>query len=159
MYGRSQSQRSRTPITSSTESKYSDKDLSQTKIQDAAQQFVNVLIDANVTDPRDLQLQKNLADTVGTLSWSENLASAVLKCLESALRNNINLGKTIELALEKAVAAATGFAKDHPVYFTLIALGVLVIVAPWVLEWLGFAEIGIIEGELSSPTCWIVLIE
>ncbi len=52
-------------------------------------------------------------------------------------------------AYDKAVAAAVGFARDHPVWTTLIAIGILVVLLPWVLEGLGFGELGPIEGMLS----------
>ena len=43
-----------------------------------------------------------------------------------------------------------GFVKDHPIMCTVIALGVLVTVAPWVIQTLGFCagfgELGPIEG-------------
>ena len=57
---------------------------------------------------------------------------------------------------EEALKATEGFATDHPVWtaivFTVIALGVLVLVAPYAVEWLGFwagfGELGPIEGKL-----------
>ena len=135
--------------TVSAEQKYYDYDQSQAEVSAAAQQFVAILTSAKTDNLDDYQLRKDLNNAVSTLSWSERLASAILACLEAALRNGVKLGKTVELAGEKAMAAAEGFAKDHPVYFTLIALGVLVLVAPWVLDLLGFAEMGVVEGKLQ----------
>jgi hypothetical protein len=53
-------------------------------------------------------------------------------------------------AFEKATGAAIEFAKEHPVYFTIITLGVLVILAPWVIEALGFVEAGIVKGKSDT---------
>ncbi len=57
-------------------------------------------------------------------------------------------------AYGKACEAARvfeGFAKEHPVavgvFVTVVAIGVVVLLAPEVLEWLGFVEWGIVEGE------------
>jgi hypothetical protein len=36
------------------------------------------------------------------------------------------------------------------VLVTLIALGVLAIMMPWLMAWLGFAEEGIVEGKLDA---------
>jgi hypothetical protein len=36
--------------------------------------------------------------------------------------------------------------KDHPIMCAVIAIGILVVLAPWVIEALGFAEGGILEG-------------
>ena len=56
-----------------------------------------------------------------------------------------------------AAKAIEGFAAEHPiataVFCTVIALGVLVILAPYVLEALGFAELGPIEGKFG-PCGW-----
>ena len=57
-------------------------------------------------------------------------------------------------AYEKACEAAMcfeGFVKEHPVavgvFCTVVAIGVVVLLAPEVVEWLGFVEVGIVEGE------------
>ena len=46
------------------------------------------------------------------------------------------------------------FAKDHPVasagLLTIVAVGVLVILAPAVVEALGFAELGPLEGSFAA---------
>ena len=50
-------------------------------------------------------------------------------------------------AAEKEAGRAAGFAKEHPLYCTVLALGILVWLGmPWVLTALGFAEEGIVEG-------------
>ena len=50
-------------------------------------------------------------------------------------------------AFDKAIDAAVEFVKDNPIFCTLVALGILVILAPWAIEALGFGELGPIEGE------------
>lgn len=53
-------------------------------------------------------------------------------------------------ALAQAKHTAVGFAEDHPVYATLIALGILAILMPWALEILGFGDLGPIEGSFAA---------
>ncbi|CRG88118.1 hypothetical protein PISL3812_05145 [Talaromyces islandicus] len=53
-------------------------------------------------------------------------------------------------ALAQAKHTAVGFAEDHPVYATLIALGILAILMPWALEILGFGDLSPIEGSFAA---------
>lgn len=88
--------------------------------------------------------------------WSEYLAAKVLAALETVLRAGKDLGPALSAAYERACEAAKGipgFAADHPlataVFCTVVALGVLVVLAPYVLEILGFGELGPVEGKES----------
>lgn len=88
--------------------------------------------------------------------WSEYLAAKILAALETVLRAGKDLGPALSAAYERACEAAKGipgFAADHPlataVFCTVVALGVLVVLAPYVLEILGFAELGPVEGKES----------
>ena len=87
--------------------------------------------------------------------WSEYLAAKILSALETVLRAGEKLGPAMRAAYEQACEAAKaipGFAADHPlatgVFCTVVALGVLVVLAPYVLGILGFGELGPVEGEL-----------
>lgn len=67
------------------------------------------------------------------------------------------MGPAMTEAYHGAAKAADGifkFAKDHPFATaglrTLIAVGVLVLLAPWVVEALGFAEFGLVEDKYIS---------
>ncbi|OJJ98363.1 hypothetical protein ASPACDRAFT_79838 [Aspergillus aculeatus ATCC 16872] len=53
-------------------------------------------------------------------------------------------------ALRRASEEAFEFAQEHPVYTTILALGVFVALMPWVLEVLGFAELGPVEGSFAA---------
>jgi hypothetical protein len=53
-------------------------------------------------------------------------------------------------AYDKAVteaAKSADFARDHPVWTTLIALGILAVLLPWVIEALGFGVEGPVARE------------
>ncbi len=116
--------------------------------QDVATSILDALYDA---EKPGQCLERTLDDLVGDYGWYESLAVALLQQLENALRAGVPMGRAMKDAFEKSVAAATGFAHDHPVFCTLVALGILVVLAPWVIEALGFGEWGPIEGTSSPP--------
>lgn len=60
------------------------------------------------------------------------------------------MAKAASDALTQAEGAAIGFAKEHPAYATLIALGILAALMPWVLEILGFGGLGPIDGSFAA---------
>jgi hypothetical protein len=95
-------------------------------------------------------LHMQLDSIVGTYGWKENIAKWVLEKLSRALEEgHEKLGPTIRDAYHKAVEVAMsieGFVVEHPVFCTIIALGVLALLSPWVLGALGFGELGPIEG-------------
>lgn len=91
-------------------------------------------------------LRKSMQDIVGQQGWKENIAKAVLRGIEDALTQGAQVGTVMKEASEKAVQAAIGFARDHPYFCALIAIGVLAILMPWALEALGFTELGPAEG-------------
>lgn len=122
---------------------------------------VNITIEENTTaadvlrtlfsaDQGGKHLKKSTQDIVGKLGWTENIAKAILGGVENALRQGVQMGKAMREASEKAIAEAAGFAQDHPYFCALIAVGVLAILMPWVLEALGFAELGPVEGEIDN---------
>lgn len=129
---------------SSHEPKYRDEDPIQTDVDDAAARFVGALLSAST---KNSSLEVGLKDSINTCSWTESLAKIVLVKLQDILKSGANMGSAMTAAFQKASEAATEFAKEHPVYTTLIALGILCVLAPWVLEVLGFAELGPVEGE------------
>lgn len=95
-------------------------------------------------------LHKQLNEQISTESWSEAIATALLHGLESAIKTGAQMAKAASDALTQAKDAAIGFAEEHPVYATLIALGILAILMPWTLEILGFGELGPIEGSFAA---------
>ena len=88
--------------------------------------------------------------------WSGMLAEGVRKGIEAAFTAGKEMNAAMQLAYDKACEAVTvfeGFAKEHPsataVFVTVIAIGVLIILAPYIVEMLGFGELGPIEGQNS----------
>lgn len=102
------------------------------------------------------EVRTKVADVVGVKSnWTESLARAVLECLAKAVETGVveKTGGALKEAFDKAVEAAKAvglWIEKHPVLFTIIALGILVVLLPWVIEALGFAELGPIEGTFAS---------
>ena len=99
----------------------------------------------------DQNLEEELRNVIHTEDWYESLAKGVLDHLIYALKTSKVMGKAMKKAFDKASSAATDFAQKHPVYtaaiITIIAIGVLVVITPWVVEALGFGELGPIEGK------------
>lgn len=100
------------------------------------------------------QLQAKLNEIVGEYGWTERVAEWLLVKLEQVLKAADKVGPALKDAYDRACEAAMqieGFVKEHPVFCTVIALGVLVTIAPWAIEALGFGELGPIEGMSCPP--------
>lgn len=112
-----------------------------------ADDVINVLL---TTDLRGPALQMRLDSIVGTYGWRENVAKWMLEKLSRMIEwGHDDFGPAMRDAYEKSLEAARateGFVKEHPVFFTVVALGVLAVLMPAVLGLLGFAELGIEEG-------------
>lgn len=115
--------------------------------EDITIEVVNILRTAE-KDGHDLK--RKFDDAVGTTGWTEDIAIAILGALEQALNDTATVGQVMKEALEKAAHEAYEFAREHPVFCTVLALGVLVLLAPWVIEALGFGELGPIEGSFAA---------
>lgn len=125
-----------------------------------AADLVNILRTAQKTTP---QLHHDLNSTVAASTsgggWTEGIARAVLNRLVDLVstESREKLGPAVREALERADEVASGvfgFARDHPVavavFCTVLAVGVLWFMAPWVLEVLGYAAEGPVEGEFRG---------
>lgn len=121
-----------------------EKDKAGRSAQDIAQEFVDKLYSA---EKNGSDLVRTLDSIVGEYGWVENIGVAILSGLERAIKTGVEKGPVIKEMSEKATNAAFGFAKDHPIYCTIIAIGILVLLAPYVLELIGFGELGPIEGK------------
>ncbi|KAF2751051.1 hypothetical protein M011DRAFT_396104 [Sporormia fimetaria CBS 119925] len=119
-----------------------------------AEEIATELVDAILSAEKGgRELFLKLDNIVNPTGWSERVAEWLLVKLEAALRVANKLSPYVKDAYDKACEAAKateGFVLDHPVFCTVIALGVLVIIAPWVIEALGFAELGPVEGSFAA---------
>ncbi|KAJ5946114.1 hypothetical protein N7454_002953 [Penicillium verhagenii] len=95
-------------------------------------------------------LRKQLKEEMYITSWSEEIGKAILHGLEDAIKAGTEMAQAAADAAAKCKDAAIGFATEHPVYATLIALGILVLLMPWALEIIGFGELGPIEGSWAA---------
>ena len=81
--------------------------------------------------------------------WRESIAEAVLHAVENVLKDGLEMNEVMKVAYYRALEMAKRigqFAHEHPLFCTLVAVGVIAILAPYVLEVLGFGELGIVEG-------------
>lgn len=95
-------------------------------------------------------LEKQLKEEFSTDGWTDAIAQAILRGLENAINSGADMARAASDAATQSRNAAVGFAADHPAYAVLIALGILALLTPWVLEILGFAELGPIEGSFAA---------
>lgn len=120
-------------------------------LDEVAQDIVSTILRAEKVG---VGLKLELDAIVGPYGWKEYLAEKVLEKLGAALQGAHNeLGPAVRDAYNKAWQTANeieGFVIQHPVMCSIIALGVLVIIAPWVIEVLGFAELGPVEGAYTE---------
>ena len=130
--------------------------------EEAADRIVNAFFEANEGGPALLAHMDGIARQAG--GWSQWLAEQIRKGMEVALKAGKEMNAALAAAYDKACEAATvfeHFAKDHPlateIFITVIAIGVLAILAPYVIEILGFGEFGPIEGELASAFRYIMV--
>ncbi|OJJ37148.1 hypothetical protein ASPWEDRAFT_38802 [Aspergillus wentii DTO 134E9] len=114
--------------------------------EDTASDILNLILTAESPE----SLRKQLHETVSTSGWTDAIAQALLNGLSKAIVAGAQMAEASRNALEKARDAAVGFATDHPVYATILAIGVLAILTPWVVEALGFAELGPVEGSFAA---------
>jgi hypothetical protein len=105
---------------------------------------------------KDEVLEADLRSTVHAHGWYEGLAAAVMEGIKRAIELGKEMGPVMRDAYDEAVAALNKveeWAEEHPgmagVIITLIALGVMALVVPWMLTYLGFTGSGIAEGEFS----------
>ena len=129
--------------------------LQQFRTQETASGIVSVLLSAeSAGKDLDIQVQSIVHQAGG---WYQSLAIAVLETLVQGIQEGkLIMNEAMKQAWEKAKACADGvggFVSKHPVWtaaiVTVVVLGMLVILAPYILEWLGFSALGPVEGESS----------
>ncbi|CAG8917624.1 unnamed protein product [Penicillium salamii] len=96
------------------------------------------------------ELHKQLNEEISTNGWSDAIARATLHGLENAIRAGAEMARAAADAAAQSKDAAFDFVTDHPVYATLIALGILALLTPWALEIIGFGDLGPIEGSFAA---------
>jgi hypothetical protein len=102
-------------------------------------------------------LTNQLRGIVQSTSWSFYLGEHMLTELSARIARNDAMPEGLAALLDRVVAVVDevgGFVRDHPVFFTLLALGILVLVMPEVIGWLGFGELGPVEGMSSVWRLW-----
>lgn len=70
----------------------------------------------------------------------------MLARLEDAVGKGLIRGAAVAEAMWKAINVAAEWMEAHPVYVTMIAISVLVLLSPWAIGALRFKELGLIRG-------------
>ena len=81
--------------------------------------------------------------------WTEYIAQKIIETVQDIVKGGGFLLGVLDGAYKKAQAAmegVEGFVKDHPVWaaavIAVLALGICYVLLPWVLEAVGFGQIG-----------------
>jgi hypothetical protein len=94
---------------------------------------------------------------VNTPGMTEAFAGSLVEKLAAAIRvSGYAAGPTFRAANDKAVEAAgkiEGFTRKHPLWTTVIALGILAVMCPPAIKLLGFGLKGVAKGKLSAQVC------
>ncbi|KAK2044791.1 hypothetical protein LZ31DRAFT_276137 [Colletotrichum somersetense] len=118
--------------------------------QEAAVEFIDIL---RTAEKGGKDLERRLKNIVTANSWTEEIAKRILQGVEALVQHSDTIGQVVREAIDMAAEAAErvfDFAADHPVFVTLVAIGVLVVIAPWVIEALGFGELGPVANTFAS---------
>ena len=115
----------------------------------------HIILTLRTAEKPGQDLQRTLTSIVHEAGgWSEAIAKRVLAALEATLQSGKNMAPALQHAFNTAIDEARKigqFASEHPVltgvFCTVVALGVLWLLWPAVIEMLGFGELGPIEGE------------
>ena len=123
----------------------------------------------NVEQPGNA-LQKEAHDIV-PYRWTEALAVKLHDTLIALLRSGKHRVGALEKAYTIARSAFDGvaaecskaekvtwnFAYDHPIWTVVIIFSILVVLFPWAIKALGFAELGPVKGiyspSIRAPVC------
>ena len=88
--------------------------------------------------------------------WTEYIAQKLIETVQDIVKDGGILLGVLDASYKKAEAAmegVEGFVKDHPVWAAaiaaVIALGICYLLMPWVLEAVGFEQIGPRAGKAA----------
>ncbi|EGP84567.1 uncharacterized protein MYCGRDRAFT_105798 [Zymoseptoria tritici IPO323] len=107
------------------------------------------------------ELRVALEGAIRETSWAESIARRILGLLETALAAEASMGPAMKEAFNKAMESAKNITelgeelvKEHPIIAgivcAILALGILYLLAPAVIELLGFTELGPAPGSFAS---------
>ncbi|KAF2274517.1 uncharacterized protein EI97DRAFT_101126 [Westerdykella ornata] len=132
--------------------------------QHIANQIIDVLLRARRSEKDSLNSTTSslaspspagtVSGPIGTKNWYSTIAEYVLHGMEIAIEKGLTFGQAMESAVERARVGAEEFVREHPIWagviLTVIALGALYLLAPWIIEALGFTELGPLAGTWAA---------
>ncbi|KAG8533013.1 uncharacterized protein KY384_001795 [Bacidia gigantensis] len=126
---------------------------------EAADAIIVILYSTNMTTSSVTADINSIVHQAG--GWSEYLAKKILSAMEAALKAAKPMSAALKTAYDKTCEAAKeieGFVAEHPiatgVFCTVVALGVLWLLAPSVLAWLGFG-LELEEEGWANEGCYV----
>ena len=125
------------------------------RTQDEAVSALITAFQAHEKIGRDLHTAVNEIE-ISCGGWTAYIAQKVIEYIQVIVKDGGFLRGVLNESYKKAQAAVDeehNFVRDHPVWaaaiVAVIALGICCLLAPWMLEAVGFAELGPVEGELT----------
>lgn len=114
---------------------------------------IKALVDGDSSSLKSINVQLS-KDAVRATSWASSLAESILNHLIEALQPGSPIGDALRETYDrvrKYALESFEYLEQHPeVLCALIALGILALIAPWVISALGFAGEGIVEGRFPT---------
>lgn len=101
-----------------------------------------------VAEKDRMELRLSLDGIIRTNGWKQNFAQAVFEALQKAIeaaRPMSDALREIHARLSNIIDGVKGSVEIHPILCALTALGILVLLYPWVIEALDFIEGRILE--------------
>ncbi|KAH8815667.1 hypothetical protein F5884DRAFT_187657 [Xylogone sp. PMI_703] len=122
-----------------------------TSTEDIADDIIKILF---TSEKAGKNLERQVNSRIHAEGWTENLARKILERLEEVIKKGAPMGQAMKEAAEKATTVAEDFIKEHKllveVLGAFVAVGVLALLLPWVLEVLGFGELGPIADSFAA---------
>ncbi|KAI6710773.1 hypothetical protein PZA11_002678 [Diplocarpon coronariae] len=118
---------------------------------DLANSMLQTILTTEKTGPA---LAAQLESLVHANSWTSCLAQRLLGGLVHALNSGAQMSGVMKEAFDRSSAVVEDFVREHPVLVTVVvtvvAIGILVLLVPWAVEALGFAELGPVEESWAA---------
>ncbi|MCJ1353331.1 MAG: hypothetical protein MMC33_003316 [Icmadophila ericetorum] len=126
------------------------------RTQDEAVSALITAFQAHEKIGRDLHTAVNEIE-ISCGGWTAYIAQKVIEYIQVIVKDGGFLRGVLNESYKKAQAAVDeehNFVRDHPVWaaaiVAVIALGICCLLAPWMLEAVGFAELGPVEGSWAA---------
>lgn len=120
---------------------------------DEVEEFLCAAANATFDSPTDPRLRLDLKFAIRPASVTESLAVQILAGFKSFVEEQTAVESALNAAFLEAckILRKMRINQDDEIKCTLVALGALALVAPWLMPPLGVREIGFMKGDARCP--------